>query len=61
MDENGQPIPGVSILLEDIQKGTTTKQDGTYSLALAKGEYRIKVSFLGFQTQTREINLIGNR
>ncbi|WP_019039583.1 TonB-dependent receptor [Psychroflexus tropicus] len=61
VDDKGIQIPGVNILLEEINRGTTTDSKGNYSIDLAQGNYSIKVSYLGFKTITRQINLIEDR
>jgi len=44
-------IPGVSVLIKDTQKGTTTDQNGNFQIAITNGE-SITVSALGYETQT---------
>jgi len=60
VDNEGTPIPGVNILLEKINRGTTTDSKGNYAIELAQGDYEIKISYLGFKTITRQIKLISD-
>ena len=50
LDEKGIPIPGVNILIENTQRGTTTDFDGNYTIDISDGEVLV-FSYLGFKTQ----------
>jgi TonB-linked SusC/RagA family outer membrane protein len=50
--EDGQPIPGVNVVVQGTNKGTVTDIDGKYSLELAENENTIVFSFVGFTSQT---------
>ena len=50
------PIPGVSLLIKDSSKGTSTDFDGNFQLNVAVGDL-VQVSFVGFKT--REIIITG--
>ncbi|WP_117885148.1 SusC/RagA family TonB-linked outer membrane protein [Aureibaculum luteum] len=49
IDEQGMPLPGVSIIIENTQTGTETDFDGNYSIK-AKPENVLIFSFLGLKT-----------
>lgn len=50
-DENGEPLPGVNVLIEGTQLGTSTAADGYYLiLNIPAGAYTLKASFIGFST-----------
>lgn len=56
-DVNGEPLPYVNIYLQDTYTGTTTNDDGNYSLNISeKGEYRIIFQFLGYKSVTKTIS-----
>ncbi len=57
-DANGVPIPNVSVLVKGSSSGTTTKQDGTYSLNILPNARVLVISSVGLTEQ--EIN-IGNK
>ena len=58
-DEQGAALPGVNILLKGTQRGTTTNQDGQYSLSIPDGgESTLVFSFVGYEPQ--EV-AVGNR
>ncbi|GAA4823737.1 TonB-dependent receptor [Algivirga pacifica] len=50
-DENGDPLPGVSVLLKGTSKGVATDFDGNYTLPLETGQETLVVSYVGYQTQ----------
>lgn len=49
-DENGMPLTGVTILVENTTKGTFTDFDGNYSISAKNGDYLV-FSSIGFETQ----------
>ncbi len=59
IDEEGLPLPGVSISEEGTSNGAVTNMDGEFDLDISNDEDAILIfSFLGFQTQ--EVN-VGNQ
>lgn len=63
--ENGKALPFATIVIHSndnkIITGTTTGDDGTFKLSNAEltGEYKVKVSFIGFRDTTISLNLKG--
>lgn len=59
----GQTLPGATVLTErsadSLRLGTATDLDGAFRLALADGEYTLRVSFVGYQPLQREIRIAG--
>lgn len=49
-DSQGEPIMGASVIVKNTQRGTTTDQDGNFSLPNVKTGEVIQVSFIGFKT-----------
>lgn len=49
--ENGEPLPGVSILVKGTNQGTTTDNNGKYSLKLPDNSATLVVSFIGYLKQ----------
>ncbi|MFO7826227.1 MAG: SusC/RagA family TonB-linked outer membrane protein [Cyclobacterium sp.] len=49
-DENGEPLPGVTIIIEGTNTGTVTDFNGTYSLQAETGNVLV-FSFVGFESQ----------
>lgn len=50
-DENGDPLPGVSVLIKDSQQGTITNSDGGYSIEVAGEQAILIFSFVGYVSQ----------
>ncbi|QJW88033.1 TonB-dependent receptor [Spirosoma taeanense] len=50
-------IPGVTIVVLNTNLGTTTDASGSYSLSLSPGSYTLRVSFVGYQTQSVPITI----
>ncbi|SRX53875.1 TonB-dependent receptor [Aequorivita sp. CIP111184] len=59
IDENDEPLTGANVILSPT-KGTTTDFDGNYSITnIIEGSYTVKVSFLGFKSQSKTIKISG--
>lgn len=50
-DEEGIPLPGVTVHIKETSIGTVTNFEGEYSLAVAYDEAILVFSFLGFEQQ----------
>jgi len=58
---DGESLFGVTISTDDFKKGTTTNEYGFYTLTLPKGSYKIVISYMGFRSTTKEIDLNQNQ
>lgn len=47
---SSKPLKDVDISVENINKSTTTDEDGQFQIGLDQGNYKIKVSKKGYQT-----------
>jgi hypothetical protein len=57
-DSKGQPLPYVNIYLEDTYKGTTSNEEGNYTLDITEtGDYSIVFQFLGYTTVKKEVEI----
>ncbi|MEN8230078.1 MAG: SusC/RagA family TonB-linked outer membrane protein [Bacteroidota bacterium] len=54
-DENGKPLPGVSVIVKGTTRGSISNLDGKYSIEVGSPEDILEFSFMGMQTQ--EINV----
>ncbi|MDL2303015.1 TonB-dependent receptor [Dysgonomonas sp. OttesenSCG-928-D17] len=54
-DELNDPIIGASIIVENTSVGTITNTDGNFTLNVPAGTQRLKVSYVGFISQTIDI------
>ncbi|UZR96419.1 SusC/RagA family TonB-linked outer membrane protein [Chondrinema litorale] len=52
--EDGEPLPGVNILVTGSNEGTTSDIDGNYSLVVSEGS-TLQFSYIGFETQSVEV------
>ncbi len=50
-DENGEPLPGVTVVIDGTQKGTITDINGTYTLQYNKNSDILVFSFIGFEVK----------
>ncbi len=57
-DEQGEPLPGVSILVKGTQQGTTTNTDGSFSLDVPDQAAVLVFSFVGHVSREAAV---GNR
>ncbi|WP_144891196.1 TonB-dependent receptor [Flavobacterium tiangeerense] len=56
-DLKNQPIKGVSVYASELHKGTTTDENGKYTLSnLPNKNLKISFTFIGFATQNKTIN-----
>ena len=54
VDEKGQPLPGVSVMIEGTKKGAVTSADGSYFiLNVDPGVYKLAASLIGYQKATK--------
>ena len=56
----GESLIGVSVLIPELNAGTTTNEYGFYSLTVPEGEFELLISYLGFKDITQSINLSEN-
>lgn len=56
-DDKGELLPYVSIYVQNTSTGTTTNAVGAYHLNLKPGEYTINYRFIGYKTETRQIEI----
>ncbi|WP_411275301.1 TonB-dependent receptor [Daejeonella sp.] len=54
---DGSVMPGVSISLLNSTIGTSTDDNGEYNLKLASGNYTIKITFIGYESQTQQVTV----
>ncbi|MFN8340069.1 MAG: TonB-dependent receptor [Cyclobacteriaceae bacterium] len=55
--DNGEPIVGAVVMIENPFMGTATDAFGYFSLSLPKGRYELKIKSLGMKTTRRQIML----
>lgn len=50
-DDNGNPLPGVTVIVNQTRQGVATDDQGRYTI-LVKSDDVLKFSFIGFKSQT---------
>lgn len=60
LDAEATPLPAATVLAtrldaDSLQTGVSTDVEGRFSLTLAPGSYRLRLSFVGYQTDVREV------
>ncbi|MEM9896039.1 MAG: mucoidy inhibitor MuiA family protein [Bacteroidota bacterium] len=58
-DEDGEPLPGVTVLVQGTTRGTTTSLDGSYQISV-NGNERLVFSYVGFDSQEVTVGSRGN-
>ena len=51
VDEEGNPLPGASVKVKGMDKGTATDGNGNFNLQVPDGKSVLIVSFIGYQTR----------
>ena len=54
--DDGQPLPGVSIRIKGTSIGTVSDKDGNYNIQVPAGNPTLTYSFLGYETMERQAN-----
>jgi len=54
---DGAPLPGASVAAPALGLGIATEADGRFRLELPAGPVRVVVSFVGYESQTLDVNL----
>jgi len=52
VDEKGDPLPGASILIKELNKVVQSAGNGTFSISAPEGRYTLSVSFISYATAT---------
>lgn len=60
--ENNEPLPGASVFLYPMEKGTITNVNGDFTIDhLSKGTYQIEIAFIGYKTHIDTIIVSGDQ
>ncbi|MEP2772850.1 MAG: carboxypeptidase-like regulatory domain-containing protein [Fulvivirga sp.] len=55
-ETNSEPLPYTNIFLNNTTYGTTTLEDGTFSMEIPSGEHEIVVKYIGYELVSFKIN-----
>lgn len=58
---DGTPVVQATLAVEGTSYGTYSDDNGNYSLSLPEGKYTLVVSFVGFKSQRKDIELRGKK
>ncbi|MBM3437041.1 MAG: PEGA domain-containing protein [Bacteroidetes bacterium] len=59
--ENNSPLPAANIVVQNTRFSTSSAANGTYSLSgLKQGEYQIRISFVGYKTFLKKVEISSN-
>lgn len=56
-DGTGAGMPGVVISIVGTGKSVSTDANGNYTISSGKGQFNVKTSFVGFQSQTQSVTV----
>lgn len=56
-DEKGEALIGANVIVTDLNIGTVTNKQGEFKLTLREGNYKLKITYVGFDKQTEKISL----
>src|SRR5690606_5461671 len=54
---NGETLLGATVFLKGTTQGTITNEYGFFSLTAPKGNYSLMISYLGYESLTKEVEL----
>ncbi|HET8737987.1 MAG TPA: TonB-dependent receptor, partial [Pricia sp.] len=57
---SNETLIGVTVAVPELNTGVTTNEYGFYSITLPEGEYKLQVSYLGFQKVSQSLSLSQN-
>ncbi|MGB5362740.1 MAG: TonB-dependent receptor, partial [Aureibaculum sp.] len=60
-EKSNETLIGVTLLFPENGTGTTTNEYGFYSITLPEGTYNVQISFVGFTTLFKTIELTENK
>lgn len=59
-DEKNEPLPGASVVIKSLSKGTSTDPNGNFKITgLGNGQVSVQITFIGYQPLTRTVNISG--
>jgi outer membrane receptor for ferrienterochelin and colicin len=56
--ESGQPLPGVNVVIGELNTGASTNANGQYTIEdVPTGTYEVTAQFVGYQSQTQDVEV----
>lgn len=56
VDTNQEPLAGASVVIRELKKGSSTDFEGNFKIKVPEGKHVVEVSFVGFNTITKEVS-----
>jgi len=61
-EETGEPVPTANVFIMELQRGATTNLDGEFRIGnIPVGNYRLRVTFVGYRAYRQEITIEANQ
>ena len=57
---NGEPLIGATVAVPEIGLGTSTNEEGVFTLSLPGGEYTLQASYIGYKSLARKTRVSGS-
>ncbi len=57
----GEPLPGANVIVVGTDKGATTDFDGNFNLQVPAGNQTIKISYVGYDSKTMQVNVANGK
>ncbi|MGA9588301.1 MAG: carboxypeptidase-like regulatory domain-containing protein, partial [Salegentibacter sp.] len=54
---SNETLIGVNVIIPQLSKGVVTNEYGFYSIKLPEGKFEVEISYLGYQSITKEIEI----
>lgn len=61
VDKSNEPLPGATVLVKETKQGVSTTLDGKFQFTLKEGVYTLRVSYIGYETLEKKVNLNSNQ
>ncbi len=58
--ETGEELIGAAVYFDELKTGAITNSYGFFSISLPESVYKVKISYMGYETQFLEVNLSQN-
>lgn len=59
--ETAQPLPGATVRIVESGTGMSANEEGYYQFNLSPGPYTLEVSFIGYNTVTRKVQVVAGK
>ena len=53
-NNSNETLIGVNLFIPELKTGVTTNEYGFYSITIPKGNYSIRISYMGYQTLEKQ-------